>query len=138
MLHVFRRPLLGCVLGIFMANASLAGFTTEVVDVGLPDGYWTSLVFDGSGTAHMSSAFGGLQQATFQDGALDVKTKELIALGIAIAQSCDGCMAWHNAALNRLGASVEEIAETCGVAVEMGGGITLYSAAKALAGYKEF
>ncbi len=85
-----------------------------------------------------AKAFGGLQQATFQEGALDVKTKELIALGIAIAQSCDGCMAWHNAALNRLGASTEEIAETCGVAVEMGGGIALYSAAKALAGYKEF
>jgi AhpD family alkylhydroperoxidase len=85
-----------------------------------------------------AAAFHALQQATFTDGALDVRTKELIALGIAIAQGCDGCMAWHNAALYRLGVRREEVAEVAGVAVEMGGGIALYSAAKALAGYDQF
>ncbi|NNL84865.1 MAG: carboxymuconolactone decarboxylase family protein [Myxococcales bacterium] len=84
------------------------------------------------------SAFGALQKATFVDGALDIKTKELIALGIAIAQGCDGCMAWHNSALRELGVSREEVAETLGVAVEMGGGVALYSAAKALDGYDQF
>lgn len=85
-----------------------------------------------------ADAFGRLQQATFEPGALDVRTKELIALGIAIAQGCDGCMAWHNAALHRLGATREEIAEAAGVAVEMGGGVALYSAGKALAGFDAF
>ena len=84
------------------------------------------------------SAFGQLQQATFNDGALDVRTKELIALGIAIAGSCDGCIAWHNAALHKLGCSVEEIAEVAGVAIEMGGGMALHPAAKAIAGFKQF
>lgn len=84
------------------------------------------------------SAFAQLQKATFVDGALDIKTKELIALGIAIAQGCDGCMAWHNSALHRLGVSRDEVAETLGVAVEMGGGVALYSAAKALEGYDQF
>ena len=84
------------------------------------------------------AGFGKLQQATFTDGALDERTKELIALGIAIAGACDGCMAWHNAALHRLGCSREEIAEVAGVAVEMGGGMTLYAAAKALAGFDQF
>ena len=83
-------------------------------------------------------AFGQLQQATFKPGALDVKTKELIALGIAISQSCDGCIAWHNAALKRLSTSNEEIAEVAAVAVEMGGGLALHPAAKAIAGYKQF
>jgi len=83
-------------------------------------------------------AFGALARATFTDGALDVRTKELIALGIAIAAGCDGCMAWHNAALHRLGVTREEVAETAGVAVEMGGGIALYRAAKALEGYDQF
>ena len=83
-------------------------------------------------------AFGALARATFQDGALDVKTKELIALGIAIAQGCDGCMAWHNAALQRLGATPEEVAEAVGVAVEMGAGVALYSAAKAVEGFAQF
>ena len=85
-----------------------------------------------------ATAFGNLQQATFKPGALDVKTKEYIALGIAIAQGCDGCMAWHNAALHELNVSREEIAEIAGVAVEMGGGVALYSAAKALSGFDDF
>ncbi|MFT4582880.1 MAG: AhpD family alkylhydroperoxidase [Gammaproteobacteria bacterium] len=84
------------------------------------------------------AAFSQLQQATFANGALDIKTKEYIALGIAIAQGCDGCMAWHNAALRRMGVSREEIAEVAGVAVEMGGGVALYSAGKALAGFDQF
>ena len=83
-------------------------------------------------------AFGQLQQATFQAGALDVKTKELIALGIAISQSCDGCIAWHNAALKRLDTPLEEVAEVAAVAVEMGGGLALHPASKAIAGYKQF
>ena len=84
------------------------------------------------------AGFGKLAEATFTDGALDVKTKELIALGIAIAGSCDGCIAWHNAALKRLGASTEEVAEVAGVAIEMGGGMALHPAAKAVAGFKQF
>ena len=84
------------------------------------------------------AAFAQLQKATFQSGALDPKTKELIALGIAVAQGCDGCMAWHNRALRDLGTSRDEVAEALGVAVEMGGGVALYRAAKALEGYDEF
>ena len=83
-------------------------------------------------------ALGRLQQATFKEGALDIKTKELIALGIAISQSCDGCIAWHNAALKRLDTPLEEIAEVAAVAVEMGGGLALHPASKAIAGYKQF
>lgn len=85
-----------------------------------------------------TAAFFKLQQVTFVDGALSARTKELIALGIAIAQGCDGCMAWHNSALHRLGVTRSEVAEAAGVAVEMGGGIALYSAAKALEGYDQF
>ena len=84
------------------------------------------------------AAFSQLQQATFKDGALSEKTKELIALGIAVAEGCDGCMAWHNSALHRLGATREEVAEALGVAVEMGGGVSLYAAGKALEGFDGF
>lgn len=84
------------------------------------------------------AGFGSMQQATFRDGALDVRTKELIALGIAIAGNCDGCMAWHNAALARLGVTEAEVAEVAGVAIEMGGGMALHAAAKAVAGFREF
>ncbi|MEM7467512.1 MAG: carboxymuconolactone decarboxylase family protein [Pseudomonadota bacterium] len=92
----------------------------------------------GETTPAVLNAFGQLQQATFKDGALDIKTKELIALGIAISQSCDGCIAWHNAALKKLDASVEEIADVAGVAIEMGGGLALHPATKAVRGFKQF
>ncbi|MGE0482761.1 MAG: carboxymuconolactone decarboxylase family protein [Gammaproteobacteria bacterium] len=92
----------------------------------------------GAAQPRTMAAFGALAQATFQDGALDVRTKELIALGIAIAQGCDGCIAWHNAALHRLGVTDDQIAEVGAVAVEMGAGIALYRSARALEGYREF
>lgn len=92
----------------------------------------------GKAVPEVLEAFGQLQQATFKAGALDVKTKELIALGIAISQSCDGCIAWHNAALKRLDTGLDEIAEVAAVAVEMGGGLALHPAAKAIAGFKQF
>ena len=43
-------------------------------------------------------AFSALAQAAGRDGALDKKTKELIALAIAIATRCDGCMLSHGSA----------------------------------------
>jgi AhpD family alkylhydroperoxidase len=92
----------------------------------------------GAAQPQAMAAFGALAQATFQDGALDVRTKELIALGIAIAHGCDGCIAWHNAALRRLGATPDQIAEVGVVAVEMGAGMALYRSARALAGFREF
>src|SRR5579884_795461 len=35
----------------------------------------------------------GLHNAAMAPGALDVKTKELIALAVAVAKQCDGCIA---------------------------------------------
>lgn len=63
-------------------------------------------------------AFGALHTAGAGPGALDVKTKELIA----VAARCDGCIAFHTHDVLRAGASHEEIADALGVAVLMGGG----------------
>ena len=41
------------------------------------------------------AGYGALHDAAFVEGALDVKTKELIALSIAITRECDGCVAAH-------------------------------------------
>ena len=49
--------------------------------------------------------FPELHDAAFADGALDRKTKELIALAIATAQHCDGCMASHARSAARSGAT---------------------------------
>ena len=66
-------------------------------------------------------AFRGLMDAATADGALTSRTKELMALSIAIATRCEGCVVYHARAAHKLGASREEVAETIGVALEMGG-----------------
>lgn len=82
-------------------------------------------------------AFGGLSQAATKDGALDKKTKELIALGIAVAARCDACIGFHCKSLRHLGASEAEVMETLGMAVYMGGGPALMYAAEAVAAFNE-
>ena len=66
-------------------------------------------------------AFRGLMDAATKDGALDTKTKELMALAIGIVQRCDGCIVFHVRAAIRHGATREEVAESIGVAIELGG-----------------
>lgn len=62
-------------------------------------------------------------------GVLDAKTKELMAVAISIAMRCDGCIGFHTRGAVKLGASREEMMETIGVAVMMGGGpSTVYGA----------
>ncbi len=83
-------------------------------------------------------AFTALAQAATRPGALDKKTKELIALAIGVATRCDGCIGFHSEALVRLGASRAEIEETLGMAIYMGGGPALMYAADALAAFEQF
>ena len=83
-------------------------------------------------------AFSALAQAADRDGALDKKTKELIALAIAIATRCDGCIGFHMEALVRLGATRQEVEETLGMTIYMGGRPSLMYAADAISAFEEF
>jgi AhpD family alkylhydroperoxidase len=83
-------------------------------------------------------AFSALAQAATRDGALDRKTKELIALALGVAARCDGCIGFHTEALVKLGVTRQEVEETLGMAVYMGGGPSLMYAADAIAAYEEF
>lgn len=85
-----------------------------------------------------TKAFSGLAQSAAAAGVLDEKQKELIALAIAVSQRCDACIGFHTKALIKLGASREEIAETLGVCVYMGGGPSLMYAAEAMSAFEEF
>ncbi|WP_315739298.1 MULTISPECIES: carboxymuconolactone decarboxylase family protein [unclassified Bradyrhizobium] len=82
--------------------------------------------------------FSALAQAASRDGALDKKTKELIALAIGVAVRCDGCIGFHADALVRLGATRQEVEETLGMAIYMGGGPSLMYAADAIAAFEQF
>lgn len=68
-----------------------------------------------------------LHHASFAPGALDVKTKELIALAVGVVESCDGCIASHARAAAKAGATKQEAAEAIGVTFLMNGGpATIY------------
>lgn len=73
----------------------------------------------------LGQAFGGVAAAALEEGHLSVKIKELVAVGIAVQTGCDFCIAHHVEACLKAGATEEEIAEACGVAVLMGGGPAL-------------
>ncbi|MCS6877831.1 MAG: carboxymuconolactone decarboxylase family protein [Geminicoccaceae bacterium] len=82
-------------------------------------------------------AFRALVQAASRDGALTHAQKELIALAISIALRCEGCIVFHTRACVRLGVTREQILETIGVAIEMGGGPSSVYGAEALACYDQ-
>ena len=83
-------------------------------------------------------AFGDLHGASMKDGALTSKTKELIAVGIAIAIRCDGCIVAHVKDALKAGVTSEEMMETIGVAVMMGGGPAVVYGCEAMEALKQF
>lgn len=76
--------------------------------------------------------------AAYKDGALDAKTKELIALAIAIAMRCDGCVTHHAKLAAKKGLERQQVAEMIGVAMQMCGGPGMAIGAEALAAFDEF
>jgi AhpD family alkylhydroperoxidase len=73
-----------------------------------------------------------MEQAAFADGALPRKTKELIAIGIAVQIDCESCMQWHIDQAAACGATIQEILEAIEVGIEMGAGRATVSARFAL------
>ena len=82
--------------------------------------------------------FNSMAGAATKPGALDAKTKELIALAIGVATRCDGCIGFHMEALVKLGATRAEVEEGLGMAIYMGGGPALMYAADALLAFEQF
>jgi AhpD family alkylhydroperoxidase len=89
-------------------------------------------------TPEVMKAFNELGRAATAPGALDAKTKELIALALSVAVRCDPCIGFHTKALVKLGATRQEVDETLGVATYMGGGPSLMYAASAVSAFDEF
>lgn len=65
-------------------------------------------------------------------GYLDEKTRELIALAVAVTTRCDGCISVHATKAIEFGASREQVAEALGVAVALNAGAALVYSARAL------
>lgn len=89
------------------------------------------------GIPDVMKGFSAMAKAASADGALDAKSKELVALGIAIATRCDGCITFHTRSARDLAATREEIMEVIGMAVYMGGGPSLMYGALALEAFDQ-
>ena len=90
-----------------------------------------------AGQTDTMKGFGALGRAAMTAGALDAKTKELIALAIGVAQRCDGCIGFHAKAAIRAGASRAEMLETLSMAIYMGAGPSMIYASEALRAFDE-
>ncbi|MFZ0423420.1 MAG: carboxymuconolactone decarboxylase family protein [Xanthobacteraceae bacterium] len=90
------------------------------------------------GAPAVMKAFSAMAQAALERKALDTKTKELLALGIAVATRCDDCIAFHAKAAIEQGASQDELLETLGIAIYMGAGPSVMYASHALEAFSQF
>ncbi|CAJ0891427.1 MULTISPECIES: carboxymuconolactone decarboxylase family protein [Ralstonia] len=65
-------------------------------------------------------------------GSLDAKTRELIALAVAVTTRCDGCITVHTAEAIKHGATHEEIADALSVAISLNAGAALVYSARVM------
>ena len=82
--------------------------------------------------------FTKFMDSVLKEGYLDTKTKELIALGMAITARCKYCIGLHVEKAIKAGASKEEILEAATVAILMGGGPALTYIAEVKKALEEF
>lgn len=83
------------------------------------------------------NAFQQVGMEVYKTGAVDIKTKELIATAIAITEKCAPCIGYHVHALQKQGATREEFMDMLGVVIQMQGGPGLMTAAEAMAAWDE-
>lgn len=84
------------------------------------------------------SGFARMHASAVTPGALERHVKELMALAVAICVHCQGCIGYHVHDALDAGATREQVLETIGVAVMMGGGPALVYGAEALDALNQF
>lgn len=84
------------------------------------------------------SGFARLHRKATAEGALSSSVKEMMALAISIVVGCEGCIAYHVHDAIEAGASRDELLETIGVAILMGGGPASIYATHAMEAVDQF
>lgn len=72
-------------------------------------------------TPEIKQAYMKFYKTTYGGGHLDLKTKELVAIGAALALGCKGCLEGHMKKAKKLGVTAEEMAEVVGVTLGVAG-----------------
>lgn len=83
-------------------------------------------------------AYRGLAVAHVEGSALDLKTKELISLAVAVTTRCDGCIASHAAAAAKAGATKAEVAEALGTAIALNAGAAYVYSVRTMEAFEQF
>ena len=73
-----------------------------------------------------------LSSAGQKTNLLGAKTRELIALAVAVTLRCDGCITVHSDNARKLGITQEEMAEALGVAVSINAGAAIVYSTRTL------
>ena len=76
--------------------------------------------------------FFSLDTQTYREGALDVKTKEMLGLVASLVLRCDDCITYHIDRCHEEGVTSEELAEVLSVGLVVGGSITIPHLRRAL------
>ncbi|MEW5825906.1 MAG: carboxymuconolactone decarboxylase family protein [Candidatus Bipolaricaulota bacterium] len=84
------------------------------------------------------TSFSQFMGAVLKPGKLDLKTKELIALGMGLTARCKYCIGIHTQKALAAGATPEELWEVATVAVMMGGGPAMTYVAELQQAIEEF
>ncbi|MBS7645321.1 MAG: carboxymuconolactone decarboxylase family protein [Candidatus Bathyarchaeia archaeon] len=90
------------------------------------------------GNPRAAEGFSTFMDAILEDGALDAKTKGLIALAAALAAGCESCVAVYVQRSLAAGATRDEVSEAAGVAVLVGGASALARMAEVERALDEF
>ncbi len=77
--------------------------------------------------------FFALDTLTYQRGALDVKTKEMLGLVSSMVLRCDDCISYHINKCKEAGVTREELFEVFSVALVVGGSIVIPHLRRAVA-----
>src|SRR5215469_2675206 len=83
-------------------------------------------------TPETMKGIASLGQAGEKTNHLDAKTRELVSLAVAVTTRCDGCIAFHASEAKKAGATVEELSEALGVAINLNAGAALVYSARTL------
>jgi AhpD family alkylhydroperoxidase len=86
----------------------------------------------GNASPDTMKGYGLIANAGEKTGALDGKTRELIAIAVAVTTRCDGCIAIHAKEALAQGATQQEIVDALGVAISLNAGAALVYSARAL------
>ncbi len=81
----------------------------------------------------VTNRFFALDGKTYEDGALDARTKELAGLSASLVLRCDDCIAYHVIRCKELGCTDEQVWEILNVGLIVGGSIVIPHLRRAVA-----